>query len=75
MHGDRRVVKLNDWQSDKVIPIVTSYNNKLFNSPNDLVYNSKNELFFTDPPYGLKKCLPEVIRIIKEKNLKFKTLA
>jgi peptidoglycan/xylan/chitin deacetylase (PgdA/CDA1 family) len=23
----------------------------------------------------LKKCLPEVIRIIKEKNLKFKTLA
>ena len=55
MHGDRRVVKLNDWQSNKVIPIVTSYNNKLFNSPNDLVYNSKNELFFTDPPYGLKK--------------------
>ena len=55
MHGDRRVVKLNDWQSNKVTPIVTSYNDKLFNSPNDLVYNSKNELFFTDPPYGLKK--------------------
>ena len=55
MHGDRRVVKLNDWQINKVTPIVTSYNDKLFNSPNDLVYNSKNELFFTDPPYGLKK--------------------
>ena len=54
MHGDRRVVKLEDWQSNKVTPIATSFNKKLFNSPNDLVYNSKNELFFTDPPYGLK---------------------
>jgi gluconolactonase len=54
MHGDRRVVKLEDWQSNQVTPIATSFNKKLFNSPNDLVYNSKNELFFTDPPYGLK---------------------
>ena len=54
MHGDRRIVKLEDWQSNKVIPIATSFNKKLFNSPNDLVYNSKNELFFTDPPYGFK---------------------
>ena len=34
---------------------ITSFNNKLFNSPNDLVYNSKKDLFFTDPPYGLKE--------------------
>ena len=54
MHGDRRIVKLEDWQSNKVIPLATSFNKKLFNSPNDLVYNSKNELFFTDPPYGFK---------------------
>jgi len=54
MHGDRRIVKLEDWQSNKVIPIATLFNKKLFNSPNDLVYNSKNELFFTDPPYGFK---------------------
>ncbi|MDB9794335.1 SMP-30/gluconolactonase/LRE family protein, partial [Flavobacteriaceae bacterium] len=54
MHGDRRIVKLEDWQSNKVVPIATSFNKKLFNSPNDLVYNSKNELFFTDPPYGFK---------------------
>ena len=47
-------LKLEDWQSNKVIPIATSFNKKLFNSPNDLVYNSKNELFFTDPPYGFK---------------------
>ena len=54
MHGDRRIVKLIDWNSNKVLPIATSFNNKLFNSPNDLVYNSKKELFFTDPPYGLQ---------------------
>ena len=54
MHGDRRIVKLKDWNSNKVLPIATSFNNKLFNSPNDLVYNSKKELFFTDPPYGLQ---------------------
>ena len=33
--------------------LVKSYNNKLFNSPNDLVYDSNGNLFFTDPPYGL----------------------
>ena len=54
MHGDRRLVKLTDWKSNKVFPIITSFNNKLFNSPNDLVYDSKKNLFFTDPPYGLQ---------------------
>ena len=55
MHGDRRIVKLTNWKSNKVFPVITSFNNKLFNSPNDLVYNSKKDLFFTDPPYGLKE--------------------
>ena len=54
MHGDRRIVKLIDWNSKEFLPVATSFNNKLFNSPNDLVYNSKKELFFTDPPYGLQ---------------------
>jgi len=54
MHGDRRIVKLIDWNSKEFLPVATSFNNKLFNSPNDLVYNSKKELFFTDPPYGLR---------------------
>ena len=54
MHGDRRIVKLTDWNSNEFLPVATSFNNKLFNSPNDLVYNSKKELFFTDPPYGLQ---------------------
>ena len=54
MHGDRRIVKLKDWNNNEFVPLATSFNNKLLNSPNDLVYNSNKDLFFTDPPYGLK---------------------
>ena len=31
MHGDRRIVKLTNWKSNKVFPVITSFNNKLFN--------------------------------------------
>ena len=53
MHGDRRISKIEDWNSKSIIPLIISFDNKLFNSPNDLIFNSKQELFFTDPPYGL----------------------
>ena len=55
-HGERRIAEMNaplDQPKPDYIPIVYSYNNKKFNSPNDLVINSSNQLFFTDPPYGL----------------------
>lgn len=29
------------------------YNNKRFNSPNDLIVRSDNTIWFTDPPYGI----------------------
>jgi gluconolactonase len=35
--------------------IVSSYNGKKFNSPNDAVYAANGNLYFTDPPYGLEK--------------------
>lgn len=57
-HGDRRVVRLSD---DPVNPatsyfeiIADRYNGKKFNSPNDLCYDKGFNVFFTDPPYGLK---------------------
>lgn len=53
MHGDRRISKIENWDSKNVVPLITTYENKIFNSPNDLIFNSKDELFFTDPPYGL----------------------
>jgi gluconolactonase len=49
-HGDRRVSR---WVNGKFEPIVTSFEGKHFNSPNDLVFRKNGDLYFTDPPYGL----------------------
>jgi len=57
-HGDRRVAKL-DAPLDKPMPKYTTlagtYDSKRFNSPNDGVFHSNGDLYFTDPPYGLKE--------------------
>ena len=55
MHGDRRIGKLDDWDKKSFTAIVGKYKGKYFNSPNDLVYAKNGDLYFTDPPYGLKK--------------------
>ena len=53
-HGDRRVVRLKNWENNSPVfeTLAGSYNDKLFNSPNDLVYADNGDLYFTDPPYG-----------------------
>src|SRR5690606_3621654 len=38
----------------KSTTITESYQAKKFNSPNDAVYDDEGNLYFTDPPYGLK---------------------
>ena len=55
MHGDRRIGKLDDWNKKCFTSVVGKYKGKYFNSPNDLVYARNGDLYFTDPPYGLKK--------------------
>lgn len=35
-------------------PFITSYGEKPFNSPNDLIIHSDGRIYFSDPPYGLK---------------------
>lgn len=50
-HGDRRVARL---ENGKFKTIAEYYQFHRFNSPNDLVYKSNGDLYFTDPPYGLK---------------------
>lgn len=50
-HGSHEIAK---WNGEKLQSFVFSYQNKLFNSPNDLVIDSKGRVFFSDPPYGLK---------------------
>jgi gluconolactonase len=51
--GNRRMSRLNEKNWTKEV-LVDRYLGKRFNSPNDLVYRSNGDLYFTDPPYGLK---------------------
>ena len=55
-HGDRRlaVLKSVSEKGPEYQSLVTQYQDKLFNSPNDLVQHSNGSYLFTDPPYGLK---------------------
>ena len=51
-HGDRRVARLGkDGQFET---LADKYEGKRFNSPNDLCFDKAGNLYFTDPPYGLK---------------------
>lgn len=51
-HGNRRVYRVEKDGSKTTL--ADRYEGKRFNSPNDLVINSKGDIYFTDPPYGLK---------------------
>lgn len=42
-----------DWQSKKITAIATSYNNRRFNSPNDLTVTHNNTIYFTDPNWNI----------------------
>lgn len=50
-HGNHCIGKL---EGKNLIQLCASYNGRSFNSPNDLVLNSAGDIYFTDPPYGLK---------------------
>lgn len=55
-HGDRRLALLLDATTQPPLyqTLVSQYQGKAFNSPNDLVQHSSGAYYFTDPPYGLK---------------------
>jgi len=52
-HGERRVARLE--KDGSFIAIADRFEGKRFNSPNDLVIAKSGVVYFTDPPYGLKK--------------------
>ncbi len=51
-HGDRRISRMSLAKGGKVT-IADSWQDKRFNSPNDICQHSDGSYFFTDPPYGL----------------------
>ncbi len=52
-HGARQIVRVGPDHT--LTPVVTTFEGKRFNSPNDLVFAKDGALYFTDPPYGLGK--------------------
>lgn len=55
-HGERQIGRMLaslDAPKSEFEALVTGFEGKRFNSPNDLVFNSEGQLFFTDPPYGM----------------------
>ncbi len=52
-HGDRRVARLEPNGTFKTL--ADKYQGKRLNSPNDGAFDAAGNLYFTDPPYGLKK--------------------
>lgn len=52
-HGERRIARLE--KDGSFTSLADKYNGKRFNSPNDLVITKNGTIFFTDPPYGMKK--------------------
>jgi gluconolactonase len=52
-HGDRRVARLEP--NGTFTTLAHKYQGKRLNSPNDGAFDAAGNLYFTDPPYGLKK--------------------
>lgn len=52
-HNNRRVSRTEI--DGKIVTLADQYEGKLLNSPNDLVVKSDGSIYFTDPPYGIKK--------------------
>lgn len=52
-HGNRAIMRLDESDYTKTI-LADRYEGRRLNSPNDAVYRSNGDLYFTDPPYGLR---------------------
>ncbi|HTM93599.1 MAG TPA: SMP-30/gluconolactonase/LRE family protein [Flavisolibacter sp.] len=50
-HGSHGIAK---FDGKNLLPFISTYQNKPFNSPNDLILHNDGRLYFSDPPYGLK---------------------
>ena len=51
-HGNRRVYRVEKDGSKTTL--ADKFEGKRFNSPNDLIVRSNGDIYFTDPPYGLR---------------------
>lgn len=55
-HAQRDIFRFESLNPESVQTVLADrYQGKRLNSPNDLAYRSDGSLYFTDPPYGLRK--------------------
>jgi gluconolactonase len=55
-HAQRDIFRFESLNPEGVQTVLADrYQGKRLNSPNDLVYRSDGSVYFTDPPYGLRK--------------------
>jgi gluconolactonase len=55
-HAQRDIFRFESLNSEAVQTVLADrYQSLRLNSPNDLVYRSDGSIYFTDPPYGLRK--------------------
>lgn len=52
-HGNRQIARLEELKFTRTT-LADRYQGRRLNSPNDLIFRSNGDLFFTDPPYGLR---------------------
>lgn len=52
-HGARGIETLNLETGERDL-LIGAYNGQLLNSPNDLALSKSGDIYFTDPPFGLK---------------------
>jgi gluconolactonase len=52
-HGNRQVARLDERNFTRA-PLAERFDGRRLNSPNDLVLHSNGDIYFTDPPYGLR---------------------
>lgn len=61
-HGDRRLARMDaplNAPRPMFSVLADNYEGKKLNSPNDVVIRGNGDLFFTDPPYGMPKGVPQ----------------
>lgn len=71
-HGKRQVARLE--KNNQLTVLASQWNGKKLNSPNDITVKSDGIIYFTDPPYGIKRSEEElgfngIYRIIPDKNI------
>ncbi len=56
-HGDRRMAVMDtplNAPAPEFTTLISSWDKKRFNSPNDAVFSANGDLYFTDPAYGME---------------------